>query len=154
MGRRPLLAVITGPTASGKTSLAIDIASHFSTEIVSADSRQVYADIPIGTAAPAPGQLARVRHHLVGFLPLEASYSAARFEQDALRILGDIWNRNRLAVVCGGSMMYIDTLLHGIDPLPDISAQTREYVLAMLANHGLEGVLAQLRICTASYKPI
>lgn len=148
---RRLLVVVTGPTASGKTSLAIEIAEHFGTEIVSADSRQLYQDIPIGTAAPSQEERSRVRHHLVGNLKLEESYSAARFETDALAILKEIWSRRRVAVVCGGSMMYVDALCKGMDELPSISDTTRDYVLRLLDSHGLEGVLAQLSIIDPVY---
>lgn len=149
--KRPLLIVVTGPTASGKTALAIELAEHFATEIVSADSRQLYRDLPIGTAAPTTEELKRVRHHLVGTLGLADYYSAANFEADALRILAEIWTRLDVAVVCGGSMMYVDALVKGIDDLPSVSNSTRAYVLRMLDEHGLEAVLAQLQICDQKY---
>ena len=151
MSTRPLLIIITGPTASGKTALAVGLAEFFGTEIVSADSRQIYKDIPIGTAAPSADELSRVRHHLVGVLGLDEYYSAVRFEEDALNILNDIWAKHRVAVVCGGSMMYIDALTKGIDDMPTVSDTTRRYVLDMLDAHGLEGVLAQLKICDPEY---
>lgn len=148
---KKLLVVITGPTASGKTALAVELASYFGTEIVSADSRQLYRDLPIGTAAPTPEEMRAVRHHLVGTLDLDEYYSAARFESDALAILADIWHRNDIAIVCGGSMMYVDALTKGIDDMPTVSDTTRGYVLSLLENHGLEGVLAQLQICDPAY---
>jgi len=148
---RPLLIIITGPTASGKTALAVGLAEFFNTEIISADSRQIYRDIPIGTAAPSAEELYRVRHHLVGVLGLDEYYSAVRFEEDALGILDNIWAHRPIAVVCGGSMMYIDALTKGIDEMPTVSDTTRRYVLDMYESHGLEGVLAQLRICDPDY---
>lgn len=148
---RPLLVVITGPTASGKTTLAVGLASYFNTDIISADSRQLYRDLPIGTAAPTAREQAIARHHLVGVLDLDEYYSAARFEEDALAILKDIWTRNRVAVVCGGSMMYVDALTRGIDDMPTVSQSTRAYVLSLLDSHGLEGVLAQLQIVDPDY---
>lgn len=148
---RPLLVVITGPTASGKTALAVGLASYFKTDIISADSRQLYRDLPIGTAAPTAREQAIARHHLVGVLDLDEYYSAARFEEDALAILKDIWARNRVAVVCGGSMMYVDALTRGIDDMPTVSQSTRAYVLSLLDSHGLEGVLAQLQIVDPDY---
>ena len=145
------LVVITGPTASGKTGLAVSLAEHYGTEIISADSRQLYRDIPIGTAAPTAEERSRAFHHLVGVLDLDAYYSAARFEEDALAILGTIWKSRDIAVVCGGSMMYVDALCYGIDEMPTVSDSVRAYVLSLLDAHGLEGVLAQLHIVDPDY---
>lgn len=141
---RPLLIVVTGPTGSGKTDLAIDLARHFGTEIISADSRQVFRHIPIGTAAPTAAQLAAVPHHLVGFLELDQYYSAARFAEDAERILSNLWQRTDKAIVCGGSMLYIDALTKGLDELPTVSDAVRSRVLALYAEGGAEAVSALL----------
>lgn len=92
-----------------------------------------------------------MKHHLVGFLGLEEYYSAARFEEDALGILEQIWQKSPVAIVCGGSMMYVDALVKGIDDMPTVSEATRSYVLEMLEQHGLDGVLAQLEICDPAY---
>lgn len=119
------LIVVTGPTASGKTDLAIKLALEHDTEIISADSRQIYKGIPIVTAVPDISQRAGVTHHLMELLPLDAYYSAAMFEEDALRIAKDIWRRRDVAIVCGGSMMYIDALLYGIDELPTVPDSIR-----------------------------
>ena len=129
----PAVIVITGPTASGKTRLAIDLARTLGTEIINADSRQIYRGIPIITAAPTPAQLAEVPHHLVGTLPLEAYYSAAAFERQALDILKNLLPRTGTAVVSGGSMMYICALVNGIDDIPTISAEVRARVAAIAA---------------------
>lgn len=151
MDKKPILAVVTGPTASGKTELAIRLAEHYGTEIVSADSRQIFRDLPIGTAAPTAEERGRAFHHLVGTHALDAYYSASQFESDALAILPSIWQKSPVAVVCGGSMMYIDALCRGLDEMPTVSDSTRAYVMSMLENHGLEGVLAQLEICDRDY---
>lgn len=150
-GAERVLAIVTGPTASGKTGLAIRLARHFGTDVISADSRQMFRDIPIGTAAPGPEEQALARHHFVGTLPLDAYYSAARYETDVLALLPSLWRRSPVAVMCGGSMMYVDAVVRGIDEMPTISASTRAYVLNMLDQQGLEGVLAQLRICDPVY---
>lgn len=119
------LIVITGPTASGKSDLAVRLAIEHDTEIISADSRQIYRGIPIVTAVPDMGQRMGVTHHLMEMLPLDSYYSAAMFEQDALKIANEIWKRRDVAIVCGGSMMYIDALLYGIDELPTVPDSIR-----------------------------
>lgn len=144
---RPLVVVVTGPTASGKTGLAIDIAEHFGTEIISADSRQIYRDIPVITAAPTPHEQARVRHHLVGTLALDQYYSAALFERDALHLLAPLLDKHGVAVVAGGSTMYVDALVNGIDEMPTISAEVRDSVYAMSADERL----AMLRTADPAY---
>lgn len=151
MSERPLLVVVTGATASGKTGLAIRLAEHLGTEIVSADSRQIYAGIPLITAAPTPAEQARVRHHLVGTLPLDAAYSAASFEQDALRIASGLMQRTGTAVVCGGSMMYVDALVNGLDAIPTISDTVRRRVSELYESGGLEALLAVLDTADPKY---
>ena len=116
---------MTGPTASGKTDLAIKLALEHDTEIISADSRQIYRGIPIVTAVPDISQRAGVTHHLMEALPLDAYYSAAMSEEDALKIARSIWQRRDVAVVCGGSMMYVDALVKGIDELPTVPDSIR-----------------------------
>lgn len=134
------LIVITGPTASGKTALAIETALELATEIVSADSRQVFKGIPIGTAMPTAEERAQVPHHLIDFLRLDDYYSASRFEEDALRVLEDVWTRSDYAVVVGGSMMYIDALCRGMDQLPTISPEVRDAVWKMYTEEGPEAM--------------
>lgn len=148
---KPLLVVVTGPTASGKTALAIDIATRLGTEIVSADSRQIYRGIPITTAVPTPEELAAVRHHLIECKDITEQYSAAAFADDALEILDNLFRSYGCAVVCGGSMMYIDALTKGIDDIPDISDTVRARVADIYAENGLDGVLALLEIMDPEY---
>ena len=123
--KEPTLIVITGPTASGKSALAVDLAKRLGTEIISADSRQIYTGIPIVTAMPTPEERASVKHHLIDMLPLEAYYSASRFEEEALAIAEQLLARTGSAIVCGGSMMYIDALCNGIDELPTVPEEIR-----------------------------
>lgn len=112
------------------------LARHLGTEIVSADSRQVFTGIPIATAMPTAEERAAAVHHLIDFLPLDAYYSAAAFEKDALRCLNDIFTRTDTAVVCGGSMMYVDALCCGIDDMPTVPADIRDTLAADHARYG------------------
>ncbi len=139
--------MITGPTGSGKSQLAVDLALRLGCEIISADSRQIYRDIPIGTAAPTERQMQLVPHHFVGILGLEEHYSAAKFESDVLAILPQLWSKSPYAILCGGSMMYIDAVTKGIDDLPDISPEIRKKAMDIYVEGGIEGarkVLLQL----------
>ena len=145
------LVIVTGPTGSGKTQLAIEIAESLHTEIVSADSRQIFMDIPIATAAPTPEEMARVTHHMVGVLPLDSYYSAACYEEDALKILNKIWQRSDYAVMCGGSMMYIDVITNGIDRLPTVSESVRANVLGIYDAGGLDALCRELERLDPDY---
>ena len=133
----PTLIVITGPTGSGKTALSIALARELGCHILSADSRQLYRDIPIGTAAPTADELAAAPHHFVGTLALEDYYSAAQYEEDALALLQELWKTSPYAVMCGGSMMYIDAVTRGIDELPTITSEIRQQAMAMYHEGGL-----------------
>lgn len=139
------LVVITGPTGVGKTDTAISIAQALSAEIISADSRQLYRDIPIGTAAPTAQQQAIVPHHFVGTLALDEYYSAAQFESDVMQLLPTLFKRSPYAVMCGGSMLYIDAVCKGIDDIPTVSDEIRAQVYAQYEQHGLDYMLAQLQ---------
>ena len=143
--------VITGPTASGKSALALDIASSRGLHIINADSRQVFTGIPIVTAMPTPEDLASVRHHLIDFLPLDAYYTAARFEEDALEVARREMERCGEVVVCGGSMMYIDAFCHGIDDLPEVPGEIRRRVYEEWSERGDERMLERLRRLDPEY---
>ena len=138
------LIVITGPTGIGKSATAIDLAQRLSTEIISADSRQVYKGIPIITAAPTEEERSIVPHHLVDFLELDEYYSASLFEQQALCLLDQIFRRSDYAVVCGGSMMYVDALCNGIDELPTIPDNIRQQLMQEHADNGNDWLLQRL----------
>lgn len=151
MDHRPTLIIVTGPTGSGKTDLSIKLARHLGCEIISADSRQLFRDIPIGTAAPTPEQLNAVKHHFVGTLSLDEYYSAARYEEDVLKLLDKLWQKNDKVIMCGGSMMYIDAVTKGIDELPTVSNQVRDHVMKLYQDQGIEGIRQILRNLDPEY---
>ena len=118
--------VLAGPTACGKTELAIELAKRFDAEIVGADSRQIYRGMPVGTAAPSPQQLREVPHHLIGFLDPAERYSAARFSADATRVVKEIHARGKRAIIAGGTGFYIRALTGGVDLAPQYDETLRE----------------------------
>jgi len=140
----PTLIVITGPTGSGKSALAVEVALALRCEIISADSRQIYRHIPIGTAAPTPEQRAAVTHHFVEILELDAYYSAAQFEADVMKLLPQLWAENEYVVMCGGSMMYVDAVTRGIDMLPTISSEVRSEVIRQYESYGIDWLREEL----------
>lgn len=148
---RQVLIVLTGPTAGGKSALAIDVAQRLGTEIIGADSRQIYTGIPIVTAMPTPEECAAVKHHLIDFLPLDAYYSASRYEADALAVARRIMARNGVAVACGGSMMYVDALCNGIDELPEVPDNIRMGLKEEHADRGDAWLLDELRRLDPDY---
>ena len=148
------LIVLIGPTGVGKTELSLSIAEHFQTCILSADSRQLYQDLKIGTAAPTPSQLARVPHHFVGTLGLTDYYSAAQYEADVLEKLEELFQHNDTVVLTGGSMMYVDAVCKGIDDIPTVDKETRELMLQRYEEEGLETLCAELKILDPEYYQI
>lgn len=145
------VTVITGPTASGKSALAIDLALQRNLEIISADSRQIYHGIPIATAMPTEEELSAVRHHLIDSLPLDAYYSAALFEEQALEIARRQIEERGEVIVCGGSMLYIDAFCRGIDDIPTVSDSIRRAVAEEFAEKGSEWALAELQRLDPEY---
>ena len=141
------LVVITGPTAVGKTELCLDLAEHYGIPIINADSRQIYRDMQVGTAAPTAEQLKRVRHHFVGTLALDDYYNASMYEQDVIRLLEGMFNGqdNAVALMTGGSMMYIDAVCNGIDDIPTIRDDVRTLYKQRLEREGLQALLEELR---------
>ena len=139
------LIVITGPTAVGKTALTMDIAQHFGIPVINADSRQIYRDLKIGTAAPTEEQLRQVRHYFVGTLALDDYYSASMYEEQAIALLQQLFQTSDYALLSGGSMMYIDAVCNGIDDIPTVDAETRATMKQRLAEEGLEALVEELR---------
>ena len=145
------LIVLIGPTGVGKTELSLRLAEHFHTSIVSADSRQLYADLKIGTAAPTSEQLNRAPHYLVGTLKLADYYSAARYEEEALATLDNLFRQHDTVILTGGSMMYIDAICKGIDDIPTVDTETRELMLQRYETEGLEKLCAELKLLDPEY---
>jgi len=143
--KKPLVVVVVGPTASGKTSLAIEIARKFDGEIVSADSMQIYKNMNIATAKPTKDELAAVRHHLIGFLDVNEEYSVASFKNDALSTVRDILSRGKLPVVCGGTGLYIDTLIKNTVFFEHGKTDVRAELESTADKEGTEAVLQRLR---------
>lgn len=141
------LLVITGPTAVGKTDLCLDIAESYGIPIINADSRQIYRGMQIGTAAPTAEQQKRVKHHFVATLDIDAYYNASMYEQEVMQLLGEMFQGrdDGLALLTGGSMMYIDAVCNGIDDIPTIHDDVRELYKRRLADEGLQPLLDELR---------
>lgn len=141
------LIVIVGPTGVGKTELCLQIAEHLNVPIINADSRQIFSEIPIGTAAPTPEQQQRVKHYFVGNHRLDDYYSASLFEEDVIRLLTDnLFSSSDVALMSGGSMMYIDAVCNGIDDIPTIDDNTREWMKQRLETEGLPRLVEELKL--------
>ena len=141
------LIVIVGPTGVGKTELCLQIAEHLNIPIINADSRQIFSEIPIGTAAPTPEQQQRVKHYFVGNHHLEDYYSASLFEEDVMQLLTDnLLNTSDVALMSGGSMMYIDAVCNGIDDIPTIDDNIREWMKQRLETEGLPRLVEELKL--------
>ena len=148
------LIVITGPTGSGKTDLALQLAGRLGCHILSADSRQIYRGLPIGTAPPTPEQLSAAPHHFIATLDLDSYYSAAQYEEDALKLLETLFKTDDYAIMCGGSMMYVDAVTRGIDLLPTISEDVRRTAYNIYEQGGIDAVREKLQEFDPDYYAI
>lgn len=140
------LVVLLGPTGVGKTELSLELAERLGSPIINADSRQIYKDIEIGTAAPTEEQMRRVKHYFVHTLDLQQYYSAAEYEADVMALLDELFRTNDTVVLSGGSMMYIDAVTKGIDDIPTVDDETRRVLKERLEKEGLEPLLEELRV--------
>lgn len=147
----PYLINIVGPTAIGKTALAIQVAQHFNTEILSADSRQFYKELSIGTAKPSAEELSLVPHHFVGNLSIQDEYNAGMFEKDAIALLEQLFQKNKVIVMVGGSGMFTKAVIEGFDVLPEKDQQLRDELQAELDEKGIESLQERLRNLDAKY---
>ena len=139
------LITISGPTASGKTKLSIDLAKHFGAEIVSADSRQFYKHLTIGTAKATKSELEQVKHHFIDILEPYEPYNAGQFEDDVIPFLSKYFLTNDIAIMVGGSGLYINAIKHGFDPLPKSSAETRSKWSGIRESKGLPYLRSELK---------
>jgi len=145
------LISIVGTTGIGKTKLAIEIAKHFSTEIISCDSRQFFREMNIGTATPSAEELAEVPHHFIGNLSVENYYSIGQFEKDALKKIEELFERKDVVVLVGGSMMYEKAILEGLNDLPEANAENQQKLENILEKEGIENLQKILQYLDAEY---
>jgi tRNA dimethylallyltransferase len=138
MASKPLLVVITGATASGKTSTAISIAQHFGTEIISADSRQIYTELSIGTAKPTTDELLQAKHHFINHISIHQKYDVATYRNEVLTQLQQLFTTHKIAVMSGGTGLYIRAVCDGLDEFPEINNTTIEYVKSNYEKYGIE----------------
>lgn len=147
----PRLVVVIGATGVGKTACAIELAREYQCPIISADSRQIYSDLPIGTAAPTPEERQQVPHYLVGFKTLNETYNAGQFARDAEAILQDLFQQHDRVVLVGGSMMYVDALCKGLDDIPDVPNEVRKAVREEYKDKGLSWLQGEVQQLDPNY---
>ena len=141
----PKLVVILGPTGVGKTEKSLELAKQWGCPIVSADSRQIYRDLPIGTAAPSAEEQARVKHYFIGTKDLHETYNAGQYARDCNTLLAELFQKHERVLMVGGSMMYIDAVCKGLDDIPDIPAELREQVRNQYQEKGLEWLQTEVQ---------
>ncbi len=142
---KPIVIAIIGPTAIGKTALSIKLARHFQTEIISADSRQFYKEMSIGTAVPSTEELAQAKHHFIQHISVTDSYTVGDFEKEALNKLDELFNSHEVAIMVGGSGLYVDAVTKGLDDFPEIDTQIRAKLNEELHSKGLVYLQEQLK---------
>lgn len=142
----PTLLVVAGATSVGKTNFSIQLAQHYNTSILSSDSRQFYKEMRIGTAFPSPEELAAVPHFFVGNLSIQDYYNISNFETDALNLLTELFKKNNVVIMTGGSGLYIDAVCKGIDSMPDANLEIREYVNNLYLKEGIDILRTQLKL--------
>lgn len=145
------LIIIAGPTASGKSSMALEIARHFDAEIFSADSRQIYQEMVIGTAIPDQQQLSQIRHHFIHHVSIHQNYSAGKYLQEITKALNAYFKSHQVGVLCGGTGLYIRAILEGLDEFPDISPEAEKKIASLYENEGLQGLQKMLADCDPDY---
>ena len=145
------LIVILGPTGVGKTSLCLHIAKEYNVPVINADSRQMFKELPIGTAAPTIKEQEQAKHYFVGNLTVDKYYNASMFENDVLSLLDILFKQQDIALMSGGSMMYIDAVCNGIDDIPTVDTQIRQRLKERYEQEGLESIIQELRQLDPEY---
>lgn len=148
------LFVIVGPTGVGKTSLCLKVAEHLNTVIINADSRQVFKEIPVGTAAPTKDERKSIRHFFVGNLHINEYYNASKYEQDVLKLLNILFKYKDNVIMSGGSMMYVDAVCKGIDDIPSVDDNIRKTLQERFDKEGLSGISKELALLDPDYYAI
>jgi tRNA dimethylallyltransferase len=145
------LIVLPGPTGVGKTQFAVDLACRLGCDIISCDSRQFYREMKIGTAAPSLREMECARHHFIGFLSVTDYYSISLFERDVMALLPSLFERNHVAIMTGGSMLYMDAICRGMDDIPDTDTAVREKYAEIYAREGIAGLRIALKLLDPAY---
>ncbi len=145
------LIIIAGPTAIGKTALAIQLAQHFKTEIISADSRQFYNELKIGTAAPTLTEMQGIPHHFIGNLSIEQYYNVGQYEQEVIQLLETLFQRYQIVILCGGSGLFIDAVCHGLDNFENIDENIRKEIRLQYQANGLSWLQEQVKSADPDY---
>ena len=151
MGKNPFLVIICGPTASGKTSMSIALAKYYGTEIISADSRQFYKELMIGTAKPTTEECAGIKHHFIDSLSINEKYSAGDYEKEAIQLIEDLFKENEVLIMVGGSGLFIDAVCYGLDDFPAIPDDIRHQLVEQLKSKGLDALQDELESVDPEY---
>jgi len=141
-----VLFVLLGPTGVGKTALSINIANHIGSPVISADSRQIYKELPIGTAAPTKNELSQAKHHFIATHSVTDYYSASLFEEESISLINELHKSHQSLLMCGGSMMYIDAVCKGIDEMPTVTPEIRNALWEQYNKDGLADILEELKV--------
>ena len=147
----PTLYIVTGPTGVGKTAYTIGLAQRWQVPIISADSRQFYREMRIGTAYPTEEELSAAQHFFVGMLSIHDYYNVYMYEQDVLKLLKELFQKYPVVIMTGGSPQFLDAVCHGVDEMPDPDPSTRQFVINLFQNNGVEALHAQLRLLDPEY---
>ena len=148
---RPTLIVVVGPTGSGKSALAVELAKHYGAPIISTDSRQVYRGLPIGTAQPTANELAAAKHYFIADREVDDNFNCGRYETEALALLEELFKDNRYVVAVGGSGLYVKALCEGMDSLPEADDEVRQMLKSRLESEGIGSLVEELRRLDPKY---